>query len=194
MIAPPHPDQEQSHGSTPRASPTHPRRPPPGAARADEGCRQRRAQAHDPRVQPALGRQLSRHGPARRPDPAGLLLRHARPRARRRRRRRPGAARPGQGGRHRGEAAAGRAERASGGAAGVADVRGRGGRDARGLRLLRVAQGGPKDRDAVKATVAGERRCASSSARSSARCSRSTPPRASRSRTSPCSARSRSSS
>ena len=55
-------------------------------------------------------------------------------------------------------------------------------------------KGVPKERDAVKATVAGERPCASCSARSSARCSRSTPPRASRSRTSPCSARSRSSS
>ena len=55
----------------------------------------------------------ARARPARRADPPGLLLRHARPRARRARRRRPRAPDPGKGRRLDRQAAPGRAERAA---------------------------------------------------------------------------------
>ena len=90
---------------------------------------------------PAHGGEGARHRPAGRADPAGLLLRHARPRAQRERRRRARAPRPGQGRRHRRQAAAGRPAGAARGAPPLAELRRRGGRDAGRLRLLRLVQG-----------------------------------------------------
>ena len=65
----------------PAAPTTTPRR----AARPDPRRRQRRAQAHRARGRPALDGGGARHGSARRPDPPGLLLRHAGPGAQPRR-------------------------------------------------------------------------------------------------------------
>ena len=76
------------------------------------------------------------HGSARGADPPGLLLRHARPRARQARRRRARPPDPGQGRRLGREAAAGRAGRAAGRAAPVGELQRRGRRAARRLRLL----------------------------------------------------------
>ena len=132
---------------------------------------------------PALDRRGARRRPARRADPPGLLLRHARPR-------RSSSAgvvvarppRPGQGRRLRRQAAAGRAGRPPEAPAALARLRRRGRRHARRLRLLGVAEG-HAGKDDVVAAPRGTRRCASSSPRSSGRSTPSTRRTGSRSTT-----------
>ena len=144
-----------------------------------------------PDVEPALGRSRARDGPARRPDPAGLLLRHARPRAR-------------QGGRRRRARAAcrGRATTPSSSCARScpascpAELRASPsfGVEVDAMPGGFVCSGSLKarrrttPRSGRRSAASG--RCASSSPRSSAPCSPSTRPRASRSTTSPSSGRS----
>ena len=70
-----------------------------------------------PQSRPRVDAEGARTRPARRPDPAGVLLRHPRPPAGRRRRGRPGPPGSGQGRRHRRQASAGRSRRAAGRAA-----------------------------------------------------------------------------
>ena len=122
--------------------------------------RQRRAEAVRAGAPAALRGRRARAGPARRPGPAGALLRHARARPRAGGRRRARAPRAGQGRRLGGQAPAGRAV---GSACRPAPVRGllrRGRRDARRVRLLRVAQGpaeaAGRARDAARGPTAAQ--------------------------------------
>ena len=62
--------------------------PARGVRCADQGRRQRRAEADGAVVGPEPGGGGPRSGSSRRPDPAGVLLRHARPGAQQKRRRR----------------------------------------------------------------------------------------------------------
>ena len=89
-----------------------------------------------PESRPALGRPGARDGPARRPDPPGVLLRHPRPDPQRARAGRPGATRAGEGRRLGRQAAAGRPERLPPSCAQLAELRRRGRRDAGRVRLL----------------------------------------------------------
>ena len=109
--------------------------------RADQGLRQRRAEAHGAGDGTPLDRGGARDGSARRADPSGVLLRHAGSDAEPARRRRSRPAGAEEGGRLRRQAPAGRPVPAPGGRAQVAGVRRRGRRDARRLRLLGVDEG-----------------------------------------------------
>ena len=74
--------------------------------KAHQGCRQRRAEAHDPRGHAASDDPRPPHRSGRGAAEAGLLLRHARPGAQQGRRDRAGTANPGRQGGHGGEASA----------------------------------------------------------------------------------------
>ncbi len=135
-----------SHHGYHRSTARPVRRGPCRNPRADRGRRQRRAEADRPHELPALRHPRARPRSARRADPPGLLLRHARPGPQQGRRRRARAARPGQG---RGLGRQAAARRAGGHPSRDADVgqpRRRGRRDARGLCLLGDAEGRRLDR------------------------------------------------
>ena len=146
-----------------------------------------------PESEPALDHRGARHRSARRPGPAGALLRHAGPDARE-----AGVVVRARRVAQKGDDSVVKLRpvvrlRAAPRAARVAGVHGRGRRHARRPRLLGVAEGhaahvGPRRRGRAP------RRCASCSPRTSGPSSPSTRPRASGSRTSRCWGRSSSSS
>ena len=142
-------------------------------ARARQGGRQRRAEAHRPdRLAPG-----DHPGPADRPGrgPAapGLLLRHAGPRPRQGRARRPRAAHPGRPRRHGRQAAPGRPDELPDDGPPLGELQRRGRRDARRLRLLGLDEGPEHRGGDPRRGAAGPSRCGRSSRRSSARSSRS---------------------
>ena len=99
--------------------------------------------------------RLARDRPARRPDPPGLLLRHARPDARLARSRRARATRAEEGRRLGGQAPPSRAKRASRDDAEVAELWHRGRRDARGFRLLGLDEARARAAAIVRETILG---------------------------------------
>ena len=107
-----------------------------GGRDADRRVGQRRAEAERRGRQPPLDGQRPGDGSPRRADPAGHLLRHRRPGPEPSRSRRPGPSDPGQGGRRRGEAAAGGAQARAPGGPEVGLLRHRGRCDARRVRAL----------------------------------------------------------
>ena len=122
------------------------RRPARGDAGADQPRRQRRAQAHRPRLRAPLHRHRAGHGPPGGPDPPGLLLRHPRPSPQPGRRGRAGPPGPGPRRRHRRQAPPHRPRPAAPECPQGQD-HGRGGRrHARRLCLLGLLQGRPRPR------------------------------------------------